>query len=420
MAEPQTTPKIEELRARLRSDPKSRLFYPLAEELRKIGRLDDAKEALLNGLASHPSYLSAWVSLGRVLKEMDNNQGAVDAFNKALSIDPENVVAARLLGESYLALGEKIEAIKKFKLVVALMPGDEEMQARVEALDRELNPGMRAVQPVEVPDLDETLLDTAEGLGEAGQTTTEEPLADEAPLAASEQLGQAAREPEPSAGVVTSVPEPYETTLVLEGLLGVPAAAHEAVSAPFDEKEMEEEAGGQAAPFAEEPAGDADEVFAASATAESVATPVDSSAEEESVWLDEPAERDAPAMEEPPLGVSAGEAAPFSLNESTASEVVGEEPGEVPSLPSAVDAEAADQMATVTMGDLYASQGYYDSARRIYEGLLLRQPGNEELRLKIEALPTTPHGEPVIRRQELVGRLEQWLAKVGRREAGRV
>src|SRR6185436_19531088 len=124
MAQPATNPKIEELRLRLKADPKSRLFYPLAEELRKAGQVEEAEQVLRGGLTAHVTYLSAWVSLGRVLRDQKKDGEAVEALARALQLDPGNVVAARLLGDSYLSLGDKVEAIKKYKLVHALMPGD--------------------------------------------------------------------------------------------------------------------------------------------------------------------------------------------------------------------------------------------------------------------------------------------------------
>jgi tetratricopeptide (TPR) repeat protein len=140
MAQPATNPKIEELRFRLKTDAKSRLFYPLAEELRKVGAHAEAEQVLRAGIEHHSTYLSAFVSLGRVLKELGKNDDAVPVLLKALQIDRENVVAARLLADTYLSLGEKVEAIKKFKLVHALMPKDEEIEAIVARLELELSP----------------------------------------------------------------------------------------------------------------------------------------------------------------------------------------------------------------------------------------------------------------------------------------
>jgi tetratricopeptide (TPR) repeat protein len=140
MAQPASNPKIEELRFRVKTDPKSRLFFPLAEELRKIDQLGEAEQVLRTGLTQHPTYLSAWVSLGRVLREEDKYAEAVDALTKALQLDPGNVVAARLLADAYLDLGDKLEAIKKYKLVRALLPANEELDGIIERLEDELNP----------------------------------------------------------------------------------------------------------------------------------------------------------------------------------------------------------------------------------------------------------------------------------------
>ena len=140
MAQPASSPKIEELRFRVKTDPKSRLFYPLAEELRKIGRFEEAEQVLRSGLTYHAAYLSAWVGLGRILREQDKHREASEALSKALQIDPGNVVAARLLAQSYYDLGDKVEAIKKYKLVRALLPADEDLASVIEKLERELNP----------------------------------------------------------------------------------------------------------------------------------------------------------------------------------------------------------------------------------------------------------------------------------------
>src|SRR5688572_25300710 len=102
MAQPATNPKLEELRFKLKTDPKSRLFYQLAEELRKAAQIGEAEQVLRAGLSAHPTYLAAWVSLGRVLREKRDEAGAIEALTRAQQLDPGNVVAARLLGDAYL------------------------------------------------------------------------------------------------------------------------------------------------------------------------------------------------------------------------------------------------------------------------------------------------------------------------------
>jgi tetratricopeptide (TPR) repeat protein len=200
MAQPAINAKIEELQFRIKTDPKSRLFFPLAEELRRNGRLPEAEQVLRTGLVVHTTYLSAWVSLGRVLREQQKNGEAVEALTTALQVDPGNVVAARLLADCYFDLGEKVEAIKKYKLVQALMPSDEELQTKIDQLDREIRPPEpepepAAPEPVAAPPVQEpeaALLEepqpAAESPFDETTPTAPEPVAagtdDEIPMAA--------------------------------------------------------------------------------------------------------------------------------------------------------------------------------------------------------------------------------------------
>lgn len=136
MAEEETNSRIADLKARLEADPGSRVFYQLGEELRKSDRAEEAEDVLRQGLEKHPAYLSAWISLGRALKEMSRSEEAIDVLNRAFQLDRQNVVVARLLGESYSEIGEHVEAIKKYKLVAALHPADEEVQEKIQELEK--------------------------------------------------------------------------------------------------------------------------------------------------------------------------------------------------------------------------------------------------------------------------------------------
>src|SRR5205814_1992734 len=111
----------------------------------------EAEHVLRTGLTHHPTYLLAWVSLGRVLRETGKHADAVESLSKALQLDPGNVVAARLLADAYLALGEKVEAIKKYKLVHALMPQDDTIVETIANLDAQLNPPAPLAAPEPEP-----------------------------------------------------------------------------------------------------------------------------------------------------------------------------------------------------------------------------------------------------------------------------
>ena len=318
MAQAATNPKIEELRFRLKTDPKSRLFYQLAEELRKGGHFAESEQVLRSGLGVYPTYLAAWVSLGRVLREQKNETGAIEALTRALQLDPGNVVAARLLGDAYLSNGDTLEAIKKYKLVLALMPGDEDLKGTVERLDRELHPA-----------------------------------------------------PAPAPGGEDAAGPAAETAALPEA---VPVE-----DSPFDKT---------APPFAES-TGDEEPMLAA---------------HDESPF-EEPIEHvSAAAIEiEAPAGFHIEEPAPVAEDEEA--DIFA------PAAPEPAS-NAEDLTNTLTMADLYARQGLVNEARHIYENILARDPGNLDVRAKLDAV--SPHVNPKIER------LERWLAKVSRKEVGSV
>jgi pentatricopeptide repeat protein len=107
---------------------------------------------------------------------------------------------------------------------------------------------------------------------------------------------------------------------------------------------------------------------------------------------------------------------------------------------------AADDFSkTITMADLYAKQGLVDEARDIYEDILARDPNNEGVRAKLDALhgdvaqtllsvpevEPEPESEPEpeyeaaqtgmsVPQTSKIARLEGWLAKMARRDIGGV
>ena len=343
MAQPGITAKIEELQFRIKTDPKSRLFFPLAEEFRKNGKLAEAEDVLRKGLGFHATYLSAWVSLGRVLREQHKNAEAVEALTTALQVDPGNVVAARLLADAYLDLGEKVEAIKKYKLVHALMPSDEELQAKIDQLDRELSPASEPVATEPEP--------------EPEPTPAPQPEPEPQPESV---FAQPADVPEPEPG-----PEP-EAESVFAQPAEVPVA--ETTESPFDET----------APIIrtmERPFDTDDEIPMAAQHDESP--------------FEEPSGYTAAALEiEHPEGMHVEEA-PLAAEVPT----VWEEPDAdvfAPAEPEPAPQEEDDLTSTTTMADLYVKQGLVGEARKIYQHMLERDPSNDELRSKLDALDEAP------------------------------
>ena len=92
-------PRIAELRRRVHKDPASIAFAQLAEEYRRGGDYEDAVRVCRAGLAQHPLYLSARVTLGRALLELGRFPEAQAEFQEVLRVAPDNLSAIRALAD---------------------------------------------------------------------------------------------------------------------------------------------------------------------------------------------------------------------------------------------------------------------------------------------------------------------------------
>jgi hypothetical protein len=101
------SPRIEELKRRVQSDPASIAFAALAEEYRRAGRFDEAIDTCTAGLIRHPAYLSAHVTLGRALMDVGRLEDAKRELESVLKIAPENLAAIRGLAEIHDRLREE-------------------------------------------------------------------------------------------------------------------------------------------------------------------------------------------------------------------------------------------------------------------------------------------------------------------------
>ena len=117
--------EIERLKEKVDNDPNSKLFIPLAEEYKKAGMFDEAIDVLIKGLEKQPGYMSARVSLGKILFERGMLQEAKAEFEKVIGAIPDNLYAHKRLAEIYRDLGERDRAVKVFKTVLKLNPMDE-------------------------------------------------------------------------------------------------------------------------------------------------------------------------------------------------------------------------------------------------------------------------------------------------------
>jgi len=98
-------PRIEALRRRVEKDPASIAFAQLAEEYRRSGDYQQAIAICREGLARHPGYLSAQVTLGRALIELGQFEEARKELEAVLRLAPDNLAAIRALAGIHEQLG---------------------------------------------------------------------------------------------------------------------------------------------------------------------------------------------------------------------------------------------------------------------------------------------------------------------------
>jgi len=99
-------PRIDALRRRIEKDPSSIAFAQLAEEYRRSGDFNEAVKVCREGLATHPGYLSAQVTLGRALMELEDYDAARTELEAVLQVAPDNLAAIRALADIHQRQGD--------------------------------------------------------------------------------------------------------------------------------------------------------------------------------------------------------------------------------------------------------------------------------------------------------------------------
>ncbi len=129
--------RIDGLKKRLQKDPGSIAFAQLAEEYRRAGRFQESIEVCRAGLARHPGYLSARVTLGRALLEVGDIDAAQRELNDVLRVAPDNLSAIRGIAEVHRKKGEIPEALEQFRSAFEMASPDPAIEQAVRGFRRD-------------------------------------------------------------------------------------------------------------------------------------------------------------------------------------------------------------------------------------------------------------------------------------------
>jgi tetratricopeptide (TPR) repeat protein len=462
-------PRIDELRRRIEREPGSRLFAQLAEELRKDGELTEAIRVARTGLAAHPNYPSARLTLGRALFETGQFGPARSELESVLRGAPDNILAARLLAECLEGLGDAGAALLQYRAAQRLSPGDKQIEVHVRGLEQRLQAGSARVAagpagsapsqpaaaaptasaPTSPPGRQGPLAAAPSPLGAA---TASSLSSSGAPSAAvddfedvfepspawkrSPQAAPSAKEDTillledeaptlPGAAPGASLDRPLQADSPPPATVAVPGAdtlaGAPAFFVPPSAPDFDSAGPAFADASASSPTGQGDPGRAAdqaTSTAAFAALGAPTSAPPPSPPAAPPgppeplvAEPPEPLTAEPPV-VPPHTASPSSLG--------GMAPPEVPK-----DAPGAN-LSTPTLAELYCDQGFFDKAAEVYEQILEHEPHNERARARLveikalaralpgESAPPDPRAAERSALQRKIARLEQMLLVVRR------
>ena len=126
--------RIDTLRASHAENP-ARFFMPLASAYREAGEVGRAEELLRENLKRHPGYLSAHVLLGRCLADRGAYAEARNEFQYVLSVDGQNLIALRTLGDMAAGSGDPVEARRWYGELLSVDPMNTEARNAVAALE---------------------------------------------------------------------------------------------------------------------------------------------------------------------------------------------------------------------------------------------------------------------------------------------
>jgi len=131
--------EIARLNEKYNKDPRSRIFVQLADCYRKNSMIDEALDVLNKGLQYHPQYPLAYLVLGKCHFDKRSYIQARDAFEKTLALDPQNIVALRILAKTCEILKDEKGQINAYRSIINIDPLDmnaKEKLSMLEALQR--------------------------------------------------------------------------------------------------------------------------------------------------------------------------------------------------------------------------------------------------------------------------------------------
>ncbi len=131
-------PRIERYQEKLRRNPYSKVFAPLADIYRKLGLYDKAFKVLKEGTRLNPSYFPGYLSLSFCYFDKGYYDSAYFALRPFLNSYKDNVAFIKLLSRIYIKLDMTENALETLRHLLRLNPRDDEAKEQIMKLEEPL------------------------------------------------------------------------------------------------------------------------------------------------------------------------------------------------------------------------------------------------------------------------------------------
>jgi tetratricopeptide (TPR) repeat protein len=101
------------------------IYERLADAYIKVGKYDQAQEALMQSLALDTSSTGPFLLMGKVLLRRNDPENASMYLKHAEKMDPSNFITHTLLGQAYRSLGKEADAKAEFDAASKIHAGSE-------------------------------------------------------------------------------------------------------------------------------------------------------------------------------------------------------------------------------------------------------------------------------------------------------
>jgi tetratricopeptide (TPR) repeat protein len=415
--------RLRELQQKFDENPR-RYFAPLANEYRKGGQPKRAIEICRVQLEQMPGHMSGQIVYGQALYEAGEFVEARQVFERALSLDPENLIALRTLGDMSLQAGNTAEARTWYTRLLDADPKDTAVVALISEIDSaaEAKPVAAHVPgidtdvgdqqiPTGLPESADVVVPDASLLSNGGIAETE-PVRSEPEQQHDDYapLGLERHYPVEEPASAVPAPELQEGPSAEE--LGVPtgASAAEGLTSAFADvnsalDSVQSRADDSASkPVIDQPSEISD---ATEQPAVELAQPVENTARVEQPPVAESEttpERSAPPENEAPAARVESQGSVERVGGGERDEPAQRVEPVHTSEEKTFSGASAEPFVNETMAKLYLKQGYKQLALKVYRQLVYARPNDQALKdriAEIEAADAAEHpGEFPAARQE--------------------